>query len=112
VAELIIERNFPVVTPNKPQKNLMNRPRRLSFNRRKPNSRWRLCSGHLGWAPELSFATSRPNFESWISELNLRRFKLKMRQNALIASRWFPGQENHSCDISTQKTHECRFLII
>jgi hypothetical protein len=23
----------------------------------------------------------------------------------------FPGQENHSCDISTQKTHECSFLI-
>jgi hypothetical protein len=24
----------------------------------------------------------------------------------------FPGQENHECDISTQKTHECRFLFI
>jgi hypothetical protein len=24
----------------------------------------------------------------------------------------FPGQENHECDISTQKTHECHFLFI
>jgi hypothetical protein len=24
----------------------------------------------------------------------------------------FPGQENHVCDISTQKIHECRFLFI
>jgi hypothetical protein len=24
----------------------------------------------------------------------------------------FPGQENHSCDVSTQKTHSCGFLII
>jgi hypothetical protein len=24
----------------------------------------------------------------------------------------FPGPENHECDISTQKTHECRFLFI
>jgi hypothetical protein len=27
-------------------------------------------------------------------------------------SRGFPGQENHSCDISTQKTHSCGFLIV
>jgi hypothetical protein len=38
--ELIIERNLPLVIPNKPQKNWMNRPRRLSSNRRKPNPRW------------------------------------------------------------------------
>jgi hypothetical protein len=24
----------------------------------------------------------------------------------------FPDQENHECDISTQKTHSCRFLLI
>jgi hypothetical protein len=30
----------------------------------------------------------------------------------LCWSRGFPGQENHSCDISTQKTHSCGFLII
>jgi hypothetical protein len=36
-AELIIERNLPLVTPNKPQKNWINRPRRLSYNWRKPN---------------------------------------------------------------------------
>jgi hypothetical protein len=31
-----------LVTPNKPQKNRINWPRRLSFNRQKPNPRWRL----------------------------------------------------------------------
>jgi predicted nucleic acid-binding protein len=38
-AELIIERNLPVVTVNKPQRNWINRPRRLSSNRWKPNER-------------------------------------------------------------------------
>jgi hypothetical protein len=36
-AELIIERNLPLVTLNKPQKNRINRPRHLSYNWRKPN---------------------------------------------------------------------------
>jgi hypothetical protein len=35
-----------------------------------------------------SFVTSRPNFGSWISELNLRWFELKMPQNALISVMW------------------------
>jgi hypothetical protein len=39
-AELTIESNLRLVTPNKPQKNRMNRPSRLSSNRRKPNPRW------------------------------------------------------------------------
>jgi hypothetical protein len=30
VAVLVIERNLPLVTPNKPQKNQINRPKRLS----------------------------------------------------------------------------------
>jgi hypothetical protein len=67
-----------------------------------------------------SLATSRPNFGSWISELNLRRFELKMphlvscdkQKMAQVRSSGFPGQENHSCDISTQKTHSCDFLIV
>jgi hypothetical protein len=41
VAELVIERNLPLVTPNKAQKNQINRPRRLSSNWQKPNPRWR-----------------------------------------------------------------------
>jgi hypothetical protein len=40
VAELIIKRNLPLLTPNKSQKNQINRPRRLSSIRRKPNPRW------------------------------------------------------------------------
>jgi hypothetical protein len=36
-AELIIERNLPLVTPNKPQKNRIKQPRCLSYNWRKPN---------------------------------------------------------------------------
>jgi hypothetical protein len=39
-AELIIERNLPLVTPNEPHKNLINQPRHLSSNQRKPNPRW------------------------------------------------------------------------
>jgi hypothetical protein len=35
-AELIIERNIPLLTPNEPHKNQINRPRRLSCNRQKP----------------------------------------------------------------------------
>jgi hypothetical protein len=34
------EPSTTLVIPNKPQKNRMNRPRRLSSNRRKPNPRW------------------------------------------------------------------------
>jgi hypothetical protein len=37
VAELIIERNLPLVTPNTPKKNRINRPRHLSYNWWKPN---------------------------------------------------------------------------
>jgi hypothetical protein len=44
VVELIIERNLPLVTPNMPQKNWINRPRRLSCNWWKPNPRW--CCRH------------------------------------------------------------------
>jgi hypothetical protein len=45
-AELIIERNLPLVTPNKPQKNRINRPRRLSYNWWKPNVYGHRCIGH------------------------------------------------------------------
>jgi hypothetical protein len=38
--ELIIERNLPLVTPNKPQRIWFNRLRRLPSNRWKPNPRW------------------------------------------------------------------------
>jgi hypothetical protein len=70
-SKLIIDRNLPLVTPNKPQKNQKNRPRCLSSNRWKPNPRW------------------QPYHMSG-----------------------FLGKENHSCDISTQKTHSCDFLIV
>jgi hypothetical protein len=45
-AELIIERNLPLVIRNKPQKNRINRPRRLSYNWRKPNVYRHGCIGH------------------------------------------------------------------
>jgi hypothetical protein len=35
-----------------------------------------------------SFVMSWPNIVSWISELNLRRFELKMPQNAFISVMW------------------------
>jgi hypothetical protein len=35
----------------------------------------------------------------------------KLAQNHM-RSRGFPGQENHSCDISTKKSHSCGFLIV
>jgi hypothetical protein len=41
VAEVIIERNLPPVTPNEPPKNWTSRPRRWPENWRKPNPRWR-----------------------------------------------------------------------
>jgi hypothetical protein len=39
----------------------------------------------------------------WLTSLNL---------SDVMQSVGFPGQENHSCDISTQKTHSCGFLIV
>jgi hypothetical protein len=47
-AELIIERNLPLVTPNKPQKNWINRPRYLSYNWRKPNVHGHRCLRRIG----------------------------------------------------------------
>jgi hypothetical protein len=44
-AALVIERNLPPVTPNKPQKNRSIRSRRSSDNRQKRNTRW------LPWRP-------------------------------------------------------------
>jgi hypothetical protein len=37
---------------------------------------------------------------------------LGLRSPLNLRSRGFPSQENHSCDISTQKTHSCGFLIV
>jgi hypothetical protein len=45
-AELIVERNLPLVTPNEPQKNQINRPWHLSYNWRKPNVYENRCIGH------------------------------------------------------------------
>jgi hypothetical protein len=39
-AKLIIERNLPLITPNKSQRNWINRPRQLPSNRWKLNPRW------------------------------------------------------------------------
>jgi hypothetical protein len=41
VVELIIVRNLPLITPNKPEKNGINRPKSLCCNRQKLNPRWR-----------------------------------------------------------------------
>jgi hypothetical protein len=45
-AVLIIERNLPLVTPNKPQKNLINRSSRMSYNWWKPNAYGHRRIGH------------------------------------------------------------------
>jgi hypothetical protein len=39
VVELIIERNFPPITPNEPPKHRTSQPRHWSENLRKPNPR-------------------------------------------------------------------------
>jgi hypothetical protein len=49
-AELIIERNLPlIITPNKPQKNQINRPRSLSYNWRKWNVYGHRCHRRIGY---------------------------------------------------------------
>jgi hypothetical protein len=58
--ELIIEWNLPVVTPNKPQRNRINRPRHfcplIDGNQIQDGGR----SGHLGWGAELTIEWTLP----------------------------------------------------
>jgi hypothetical protein len=56
-------------------------PTQIAFTRISATDLWIACSARHCSRPRnviASFATSRPNFGSWISELNLRRFELKM----------------------------------
>jgi hypothetical protein len=73
----------------------MNRPRRLSFNRRKPNQRWRPCSGHLGWAAELIIERNLPlvtpnkppkNRKNWPRRLSSNRRKPNPRWRPSLKS--------------------------
>jgi hypothetical protein len=59
-AELMMEKNLPLIIPNKPHKHRMNRPRHLSSNWRKPNPRWKPCSGHLGCVAEVILKRNLP----------------------------------------------------
>jgi hypothetical protein len=100
VAELIIERNLPLVTPNKPQKNWMNWPRRLSSNQRKPNPKWWPFSGHLGWAAELIIernlflVTPNEPQKNWINRPR-RSSSNRRKRNPTWPPSWMSGGADH-----------------